>query len=266
MPTPDHDPSRRDDGAPDPDQQDNGAPDSARRDNAAPGSDRRDNGAPPAGLPLFRRIRRRWHRWNAATETWRTGMLLGVATALTIWVVWYFTKPPCTPDNVAAGICNGGWLARYINAEILALAGGAGIAVATLKGGLDTYMLKDMLRQEREARQRAEQELVEVRAQRQEERAARKARMEQREQELHELAKERVARQTQAELELEQERAAQRTQSADLRNELREEFRTFVEQRLQAEQEERRHAMAIQQAMLDTILQLAQQRNGNAGD
>lgn len=230
------------------------APDPGRRDDG-PNPDHQHNGAPSAGLSLFRRIRRHWQRWNAATETWRAGMLLGIATALTIWVVWYFTKPPCTPDNVADGICNGGWLARYINAEILALAGGAGIAVATLKGGFDTYMLKDMLRQERAARQRAEQELAEVRAER-------KARMEQREQELDELMKERLARQTQAE-----------DLRNELREELREEFRIFAEQyrlsdeqRRQAEQAERRQTMAIQQAMLDTIVQLAQQRNGNGNN
>ena len=221
---------------------------------------------PSARMPFPRRV---WQRWNNATETWRGGMMLGVATALTIWVVWYFTKPPCTPDNVAAGLCNGGWLARYINAEILVLAGGAGIAVATLKGGFDTYMLKDMLRQEREARQRAEQELIE-------ERAARKTREEQ------DLA-ERAARQTQAEQEraarqtqAEQERAARQTQADERHDELRAEFHHFVEQyrqaeeqrlqaeeqRRQAEQEERRQLMSIQQAMLDTIVQLAQQRNG----
>ena len=233
------------------------------------GPDCRGAGGPAEGLALLRWIRRRGQRWNAATETWRGGMALGVATALTIWVVWYFTKPPCTPDNVAAGLCNGGWLARYINAEILALAGGAGIAVATLKGGFDTYMLKDMLRQEREARQRAEQELAE-------ERAENKARREQQDQELHELMKDRVARQTQAELELAQERAARQTEKEDLRNELREElreeFRKFSEQyrqadeqRQQAEQAERRQTMALQQAMLDTIVQLAQPRNGNGG-
>ena len=235
---------------------------------------------PTTRMPFPRRI---WQRWNDATETWRGAMILGVATALTIWVVWYFTKPPCTPDNVAAGLCNGGWLARYINAEILVLAGGAGIAVATLKGGFDTYMLKDMLRQEREARQRAEQEL-------EKERAARKTRAEQELKERterqaqaeQELEKERAARQAQAEQEL-KERAARQAQADDRHDELRAEFYHFLEQyrqdeeqrrqadverrqadaeRRQAEQEDRRQLMSIQQAMLDTILQLAQQRNG----
>lgn len=216
--------------------------------------------------------RRVWQRWNDATETWRGAMILGVATALTIWVVWYFTKPPCTPDNVAAGLCNGGWLARYINAEILVLAGGAGIAVATLKGGFDTYMLKDMLRQEREARQRAEQELEKERTALEKERAERQARAEQ------EL-KESTARQAQAEQELEKERAARQARADDRdarHDELRAEFHHFLEQyrqdeeqrrqadaeRRQAEREDRRQLMSIQQAMLDTILQLAQQRNG----
>ena len=77
--------------------------------------------------------------------------------------VWYFTKIPCLPDNAVKGLCHPGWLARFINAEILVLAGGAGIAVATLKGGYDYYMLKNMINQEREARLKTEQELQEVR-------------------------------------------------------------------------------------------------------
>ena len=228
---------------------------------------RPDIGEPSARMPFPRRV---WQRWSDATEPWRGGMMLGVATALTIWVVWYFTKPPCTPDNVAAGLCNGGWLARYINAEILVLAGGAGIAVATLKGGFDTYMLKDMLRQEREARQRAEQELEKERAARhtqaEQERDAWETRIDQ----------ERDAWKTQVEQELEKERAARHTQADERHDELRAEFHQFVEQyrqaeeqrlqvaeqRRQAEQEERRQLMSIQQAMLDTIVQLAQQRNG----
>ena len=241
----------------------------------------RPNSSEPSARMLF--PRRVWQRWNDATETWRGAMILGIATALTIWVVWYFTKAPCTPDNAAAGLCDGGWLARYINAEILVLAGGAGIAVATLKGGFDTYMLKDMLRQEREARQRAEQEL-------EKERAARRARAEQ------ELT-ERAARQAQAEQEL-TERAARQAQANDRddrHDELRAEFYHFLEQyrqdveqrrqaeeqrrqaeeqrrqaeweeRRQAEQEDRRQFMSIQQAMLDTIVQLAQQRNGGGGN
>ena len=64
---------------------------------------------------------------------WRTPLLYGAATAVVFWCVWYFTKIPCTPHNAAAGLCNPGWLARFINAEILALAVGAGIAIGASK-------------------------------------------------------------------------------------------------------------------------------------
>ena len=78
----------------------------------------------------------------------RTALLYGAATAAVFWCVWYFTKIPCTPHNAAAGLCNPGWLARFINAEILALAVGAGIAIGSVKGGYDYYMLKNMINQE----------------------------------------------------------------------------------------------------------------------
>ncbi len=88
-------------------------------------------------------------------------LLLGTATTVVFWCVWYFTKAPCASHNAAMGLCNPDWLARLINVEILALASGAGVAVGGLKGGYDIYMLKNMLNQEREARLKSEQELRE---------------------------------------------------------------------------------------------------------
>ena len=162
-------------------------------------------------------------RWSAVAETWRTGIILGVATAAIFWCVWYFTKIPCTPDNATGGLCNPGIFARFINAEIMALAGGAGIAVATLKGGYDTYMLKNMLNEERAARLKAEE----------------------------------AHRQTQEEL---------RELIAEMRNEMREERQRYAEEHRQRA-EERNQSIAVQQAMLDAIVRLAQGqgRNGNPG-
>ena len=158
---------------------------------------------------MARRLIEVWQVWGRAT-------VLGVATALLIWSVWYFTKVPCLPDNAAQGLCNPGILARFINAEILTLAGGSGIAVGALKGGYDNYMLRNMVNQEREARLQSEQQLREL--------------------------------------------------IDDLRSELRE----VREERAQAREEQRRQAaeeraqsIAIQQAMLDTIVRLVEQRNGN---
>ncbi len=176
-------------------------------------------------MPMAARIRQ---RWRGAAETWRTGIILGVATAAIFWCVWYFTKIPCTPDNAAISPCNPGIFAKFINAEIMALAGGAGIAVATLKGGYDTYMLKNMLNEERAARLKAEE----------------------------------ANRQTQEEL---------RGLIAEMREEMREERQRYAEEhRQRAEEhrqraEERNLAIAVQQAMLDAIVRLAQGRNGNTG-
>ena len=161
-----------------------------------------------------------------ALGIWRTPLLYGAATAVVFWCVWYFTNIPCTPHNAAIGLCNPGWLARFINPEILALAVGAGIAIGGVKGGYDYYMLKNMINQEREARLKTEQELREL--------------------------------------------------IVDLRNELREERQRATEERQRATEERQRatedrqrfseqqsQLVAMQQAMLETIVQLAQDRNGN---
>lgn len=186
-----------------------------------------------------------------ALGIWRTPLLYGAATAIVFWCVWYFTKIPCTPHNAAAGLCNPGWLARFINAEILALTVGAGIAVGSVKGGYDYYMLKNMINQEREARLKTEQELQEV-----------KEFIAEIRNELHE------ERQRAAE---ERQRANEERQRAD--EERRQDIaerRRFEEERRQAEAEERRlsaeerrQTLALQQAMLDTIVRLAERRNGN---
>ena len=108
------------------------------------------------------RLRQITRRLIDSAQGWRVAIVLGLATALLIWSIWYFTKVPCLPDNAVQGFCNPGILARFINAEILTLAGGGGIAVGALKGGYDNYMLKNMITQEREARLQSEQQLHEL--------------------------------------------------------------------------------------------------------
>lgn len=159
-------------------------------------------------------------------------------------VAWYFTKIPCLPDNAVKGLCNPGWIARFINAEILALAGSAGIVVAALKRGYDYYMLKNMINQEREARLKTEQELQEVREPITELR--------------NELHKER------------QRAAEERRHDMEERRRAAEERRRYEaeERRLAAEDrqrfaEQQNQLVAMQQAMLETIVRLAQNRNGN---
>ena len=166
----------------------------------------------PAVARIGQGIRSAWESWGITTGS-------GIGISSVVWIVWYFTKVPCLPDNAARGLCNPDLLARFINAEILALAGGAGLAVATLKGGYDHYMMRNLLNQEREARQ-----------------------------ELRELV-----------AELRDELREERRMAAD---ELREERRMAADDR-QRFVEQQSQLVAIQQAMLDTIVRLAQDRNGN---
>ena len=188
------------------------------------------------------RLRRFW----PSAGIWRLPALSGITATAMVWCVWYFTKIPCLPDNAVKGLCNPGWLARFINAEILVLAGGAGIAVATLKGGYDYYMLKNMINQEREARLKTERELQEVRELIAELRN-----------ELHE-ERQRAAEDRQRADEERQRATAERQRAAEDRQ-------RADEERRQAEAEERRQSIALQQAMLEAIVQLAQNRNGNHG-
>jgi hypothetical protein len=102
-------------------------------------------------------------------ETWGLATGLGIGTSLIVWIVWHFTKILCLPDNAAGGLCNPNILARFINAEILALAGGAGLAVANTKNCYDHNMMRHLLNQERETRQGFRELIAELRDKRREE-------------------------------------------------------------------------------------------------
>ena len=116
---------------------------------------------------------------RVATQTWRWPAALGLSAVALQWVVWYFTKSPCTIENALAGVCNAGPVARYIDHQILAQAILLGLAVAAVKGGYDEIMvsrerkraddaeqraaeIQERLRQER---QRADEIIEELRAQ-----------------------------------------------------------------------------------------------------
>ena len=220
-----------------------------------------------------------------ALGIWRTPLLYGASTAVVFWCVWYFTKIPCTPHNAAAGLCNPGWLSRFINVEILALAVGAGIAIGSVKGGYDYYMLKNMINQEREDRLKKEQELRELISElRDELREARsnaeayrqrldEERRQADEERRHDIAERRRLEEERRQRLDEERRQADEERRQRLDEERRqadEERRRVEEERRQTEAEERRLAaedrarsIAIQQAMLEAIMQLAQNGNGN---
>ena len=91
---------------------------------------------------------------------WRAPVIAGVVTGVGAWLVWYYTKVPCIMENAAAGLCNPGVLASYINLPALASCLAIGGGFATFAGGYNIIMLnKERQRaDEAEARLRFERE------------------------------------------------------------------------------------------------------------
>ena len=92
-----------------------------------------------------------------ATAAWRGPVLWGFSAVLLLWVVWYFTKAPCTMENAREGLCNAGALARFINYQILAQCILLGLAVAAVKGGYNEIMVSRERKRADEAEARLEE-------------------------------------------------------------------------------------------------------------
>ena len=91
-------------------------------------------------------------------QTWKWPAALGLGAAASQWVVWYFTKSPCTIENALAGVCNAGAIARYIDHQILAQAILLGLAVTAVKGGYDEIMVSRERKRADDAEARLEEE------------------------------------------------------------------------------------------------------------
>ena len=98
-------------------------------------------------------------RVNRATERWRGPVAAGCIAAAILWLIWYFTRPPCTMASAAQGMCHPGLVAQYINHQIAAQCMLVGMAATTLKGGYDQLMLN----RERKRADEAEERLAEER-------------------------------------------------------------------------------------------------------
>ena len=164
---------------------------------------------------------------------WAWPIFWGLATAVVIWTVWYFTKAPCTTTAAKYGLCNPSVVAGFIDVEILLKSGGAALAVGALKGGYDRYMMRRMLNEERELRLQAEQQLADERKRVNDER----------------------------------KRADEAMQMVvELVGEFRADIQQAAEERRQQAAEERRQNAATQQALLDAIARLTERGNGHAGN
>ena len=175
-----------------------------------------------------------WSNFKAAAAFWRAPVVAGVTTGTGAWLVWYFTKVPCLMENAAAGLCNPGVLANYINLPALASCLAIGGGFATFTGGYNIIMLN----KERQRADDAESRL-----------AAERLRVDQIIEELREERRD--------------ERRQVAAERQDLLNLLQEERRQSAE--------ERRLSAATQQAMMTTLAEISatltrlaeQQQNGH---
>lgn len=195
---------------------------------------------------ILRRLTRPiWRLFGYDAEFWRGPMLAGALVAAVIWIIWYYTKVPCTAALAADGVCNPGALANYINVDIASRCTAAWLGTTTLTGGINAVMLE----RERQRTEEANQRTVAA----------------------HQLADEANQR-TVAAHQLTEE-ANQRNE--EMRREAAEERRIYnerIQQLIDENREERRQSAAMQQTMLDTMAQMSatmdelRRHNGNGSN
>ena len=164
-----------------------------------------------------------------------------------IRTVWYFTKAPGLTANAEKGLCNPNVIASLINVDVLTKAGAGGLAIGALKGDYDKYMLNRGW----EARRQAEEQLAEARKQVEEQRVESRKQVDEARKHRDDAVKEAGQQADAARQRAEEEQRRRADAVLDMVVELAGEMR-----------EERRQNAATQQAMLETLIQLAQ-RPGN---
>ena len=107
---------------------------------------------------MFRALRRFWDVLGYDADFWRGPVILGAMLAGVTWLVWYFTKVPCTIDNAASGLCNPSVIASFINVDIVSRCTGAWLGATTLTGGINAIMLSRERERTEEANRRADEE------------------------------------------------------------------------------------------------------------
>ena len=108
---------------------------------------------------LRRLTRPIWRLFGYDAEFWRGPLLAGALVAAVIWIIWYYTKVPCTAALAAEGLCNPGALANYINVDIASRCTAAWLGTTTLTGGINAVMLE----RERQRTEEAHQLVDEIR-------------------------------------------------------------------------------------------------------
>ena len=99
-----------------------------------------------------------WDTLGYDADFWRGPVMLGALLAGLTWLVWYFTKVPCTVDNAASGLCNPNVVASFINVDIMSRCTAAWLGATTLTGGINAIMLRRERERTEEANRRADEE------------------------------------------------------------------------------------------------------------
>ena len=107
-----------------------------------------------------------WNFFGYDAEFWRGPMLAGALLAAVTWIIWYYTKVPCTAVLAADGLCNPGALANYINVDIASRCTAAWLGATTLTGGINAVMLERERQRTEEANLRTEEARQELAAER----------------------------------------------------------------------------------------------------
>ena len=108
-------------------------------------------------MSVARAVRRFWDALGYDADFWRGPVILGAALAGLTWLVWYFTKAPCTTDNAASGLCNPNIVASFINVDIMSRCTAAWLGATTLTGGINAIMLSRERERTEEANRRADE-------------------------------------------------------------------------------------------------------------
>ena len=109
-------------------------------------------------MSILRAGRLFWDTLGYDADFWRGPVILGALLAGLTWLVWYFTKVPCTADNAVSGLCNPNVVASFINVDIMSRCTAAWLGATTLTGGINAIMLRRERERADEERKRADEE------------------------------------------------------------------------------------------------------------
>ena len=108
-------------------------------------------------MSILRAGRLFWDTLGYDADFWRGPVILGALLAGLTWLVWYFTKAPCTVDNAVSGLCDPNIVASFINVDIMSRCTAAWLGATTLTGGINAIMLSRERERTEEANRRADE-------------------------------------------------------------------------------------------------------------